>query len=164
MDLEKRAKLEQLQTEIYATIDNAWLFPESEGIGGFLGTGPIMIVAERPSTGTFGSKADRLLYSLLGEYGAADTHLTDVIKSRGRVDDAYPANLAPDKSFFDRELEIVQPKRIIAFGDKVHDMLKFMLAGHGIPVLKTWHYANGGRWPKRADIFIEQMRNACHLS
>jgi len=159
----KRARLIELQIEIYATIENAWLFPESNGVQGFLGIGPLMIVAERPSTGTFGRRADRLLYSLLTEYGAGNTHLTDVIKSRGRVDDPYPTNIAPDKAFFDRELDIVDPKRIIAFGDKVHDMLRFMLAGYGIPVMKTWHYATAGRWPQRAAIFSEQLRNACDL-
>ncbi|MBK9215981.1 MAG: uracil-DNA glycosylase family protein [Chloracidobacterium sp.] len=164
MDTEKRAKLEELQEEIYATIEKAWLFPSNGKVQGFLGTGPIMIVAERPSTGTFFRTPDQLLYALMEKYGAANAHLTDVIKSRGKVGAPYPDDIRADRAFFDRELEIVQPTRIITFGQKVHDLLQFTLAGSGIPVIQTWHYAYPGRYPNKRVAFEEQMRNACDLS
>lgn len=162
-DAVKRTKLIELQAEIYAMIDKAWLFPSNGNVQGFLGTGPIMIVAERPSTGTFFRTSDRLLYALMEKYGAANAHLTDVIKSRGKVGDPYPDDIRADRVFFDRELEIVQPKRIVTFGQKVHNLLQFTLAGSGIPVVQTWHYASG-RYPNKRAVFEEQMKFACNLS
>lgn len=157
----KSDKLRRLQAEIEARIANAWLFPQIGNVKGFTGAGPIMIVAERPSsTNGFGNRrADRLLYSLLKKYGAADAHITDVIKSRGRVVDPYPADISADRYFFDRELEIVRPTRIVAMGKKVHDLLQFALARTGIPIRQVWHYAYPARYSLDLE-FEEQMRQA----
>lgn len=156
----KSDELRRLQAELEAQIPNAWLFPQIGNVKGFTGTGPIMIVAERPSTGQFGNRSAELLYSLLEKYGASDAHITDVIKSRGRVDDPYPADIAADRYFFDRELEIVRPTRIVAMGKKVYDLLQFALAGTGIQIRQVWHYAYPGRYPQRIEEFEEQMRGA----
>jgi len=96
MDLALKIQaLEKLQKEIVADIPDPWLFPEHGRVKGFLGPGPLMIVAERPSTGKFCGPSDCLLYFLLEKYGATDAHLTDVIKSRGKVDEPYPADIRP---------------------------------------------------------------------
>ncbi len=129
-------------------------------VQGFLGTGPIMFVAERPSTGNFGGVADRLLYRVLEGLGAADAHLTDVIKSRGLVRAPYPEDIGPHRRIFDKEIEIIRPKRIIAFGQKVHDLLQFSLAGSGIKIVQVWHYSRG-RWGAAAAPALEnRMRDA----
>ena len=86
--------LEKLRDEIVAAIPDPWLFPERGKVKGFLGPGPLMFVAERPSTGHFGGPSGDLLYSLLEKYGAADAHLTDVINSRGKVDEPYPSDMS----------------------------------------------------------------------
>jgi uracil-DNA glycosylase len=154
----------QLKKRIEATIPDAWLFPVDPGIPrvqGFLGRGPIMCVAERPSTGkTFPDPSVRRLYHLLDELDIADSHLTDVVKSRGRVDEPYPENLRPHRDVFDEEIAIVQPRCIIAFGRKVFDLLQFTLAGSGIKIYPVHHYAYARRGAKAAAAFEERFREA----
>lgn len=57
---EKTRQLELLRAEIKATIPNPWLFPTQDRVMGFVGTGPVMFIGERPSTGNFGGPADDL--------------------------------------------------------------------------------------------------------
>jgi uracil-DNA glycosylase len=154
---QQREELADLQREILATIPNPWLFPSRGKVQGFLGVGVVMFVAERPSTGSFGGTADHLLYSLLEKYGAADGHLTDVIKTRGRVGDPYPEDISSHRRVFDREVEIVKPRLIVAFGPKVHDLLLFTLAGT-IPIHCVWHYSYTRRGPDKVAAFEEQIR------
>ena len=90
----------------------------------------------------------------------AALHLTDLIKSRGKVGDPYPADMGPHRRIFDRELEIVQPTVIIAFGAKVYDLLQFTLAGRGITIRRVWHYAYARRGADKAKAFKRQIRNA----
>jgi len=113
----KTRLLEKLRDEILGSITDPWLFPEHGNIRGFLGTGPVMLVAERPSTGRVGGPP-RLLYSLLDKFRAGAAHLTDIIKSRGKVGDPYPADMGQHRRIFDGEVEIVQPTLIVAFGQK----------------------------------------------
>ena len=108
----RHERLLQLRKTIEATIPDAWLFPVDSKVPprvqGFLGRGPIMCVAERPSTGkTFPDSSIRRLYHLLDELDIADSHLTDVIKSRGRVNAPYPEDLRPHKEAFDEGSTIV---------------------------------------------------------
>ncbi|OFX10250.1 MAG: hypothetical protein A2516_08465 [Alphaproteobacteria bacterium RIFOXYD12_FULL_60_8] len=164
----QRRQLERLKLEIEATIPNPWFFPTGDifnnklpgnGVQGFLGTGPLMVVGERPSTGKFSGPTDFLLYRVLAKFGAANCHLTDVIKSRGKVNEPYPDKIGPHRRVFDKELEIVKPHKIIALGQKVHDLLLFSLAGSGIKITQVWHYAYAGRWGK-IDEFEAKMRAA----
>jgi len=155
----KIGRLEKLRDEIRRTITDSWLFPEHGNIKGFLGPGPVMLVAERPSTGRVAGPP-RLLYSLLEKYKAGPAHLTDLIKCRGRVDEPYPADIGPHRRIFDSELEIVQPTVIITFGQKVYNLLQFSLAGSGIMIRRIWHYAYARRGAGKAVAFEKQLRNA----
>ena len=156
----QQQQLEHLAQEINAAIPNPWLFPTRGKVQGFLGTGPIMFVGERPSTGNFGGPADHLLYSLLEKFGAADAHMTDVIKRRGLVNAPYPDDIAPHRRIFDKEIEIVRPRRIVAFGQKVYDLLQFSLAGSEIKITQVWHYSKA-RWGiTAAATFEKQMQEA----
>lgn len=154
----KRRKLEALRDEIMSRLPAAWLFPSVGNVQGFLGTSPVMFVAERPSTGgEFSGPGKTLLYPVLEKIGAANGHLTDVIKTRGRVDAPYPEDIATHRHFFDRELEIVRPRLIVTFGQKVYDLLQFFLAGRGIKIRQVTHYSHSGRWGKQA-AFNAQLR------
>ncbi len=157
---EKLSQLELLRNDITSTISNWWLFPTSGKVKGFLGTGDIMFVGERPSTGEFGSRSDLLLYTLLEKYGVADAHLTDIIKTRGKVGERYPDDIAQHRRVFDREMEIVKPRLVIAFGQKVHDLLLFSLANTGVRVQLTWHYAYTRRGKDKKVEFENQIRQA----
>ena len=151
--------LHKLRGDILSSIPDPWLFPENGKVKGFMGLGPFMLIAERPSTGPV-SGHPRFLYSLLERYNAGGAHLTDLIKSRGKVGDPYPADMGPHRRIFDRELEIVQPTVIIAFGAKVYDLLQFTLAGRGITIRRVWHYAYARRGADKAKAFKRQIRNA----
>lgn len=151
-DAMKRQKLKALRDEIVTQLPDSWLFPTEGDVQGFMGTSSIMFVAERPSTATgFGGPGKSLLYPLLAATGNANAHLTDVIKTRGKVDDPYPEQIAIHRRFFDREVEIVQPQVIIAFGQKVYDLLQFTLADCGITIRQVWHYAYAARWRRHAE-------------
>lgn len=156
----KRKQLEQLAVEVRDTIPDHWFFPSRGTVQGFMGTGPVMVVGERPSTGNFGGPADHLLYQVLEEFGAAESHLTDVIKSRGKVGEPYPDDMSAHRRIFDREIEIVRPGRIIAFGQKVYDLLQFSLAGSGIKITQVWHYSYTRRGQDKVAGFQDQMRRA----
>ena len=149
-DTAKRRKLEALRDEILSQLPEAWLFPTFGTVQGFLGTSPVMFVAERPSTAKgFGGPGKSLLYPLLEKTGTANGHLTDVIKTHGKVGQPYPEDIAMHRQFFDRVIEIVQPHLIIAFGQKVYDLLQFSLAGRGIKIRQIWHYSYAARWPDK---------------
>jgi len=154
----KTRLLEKLRDEIRVSIADPWLFPKHGNIKGFLGTGPAMLVAERPSTGRVGWPP-RLLYSLLEKFNAGAAHLTDIIKSRGKVGEPYPADVGPHRRIFDRELEIVQPTLIVTFGQKVYDLLRFTLAGSGITIRHVWHYSYARRGADKAITFEKQLRD-----
>lgn len=158
-DVLKRRKLEALRKEILSTIPRPWLFPTRKKVQGFMGTSPVMLVAERPSTGNFGGPSDSLLYAILEKSGAANSHLTDVIKSRGKVGEPYPEDMGPHRQVFDREVEIVRPHLIVAFGQKVYDLLQFSLAGSGVKIRQVWHYSYM-RWPGRRAAFETQIQEA----
>lgn len=129
-------------------VPNPWLFPAVGEVKGFMGTAPVMFVGERPSTRKHFGHADEWLYSLLEKYGAANAHLTDIIKSRGRVKEPYPDDIGLHRRVFDREIEIIKPCLIVAFGQKVYDLLQFSLALLGIKIEQVLHYAHAWRYRK----------------
>jgi uracil-DNA glycosylase len=157
-------RLTQLKEKIEATIPNAWVFPVDSAlpsVRGFLGRGPIMCVAERPSTGKkFPDASVRRLYGLLDKLGIADSHLTDVIKSRGKVGEPYPDDMRVEKEVFDEEIDIVRPCCIVAFGQKVFDLLQFTLADSRIKVYRAHHYAYARRGADAAEAFERTFREA----
>lgn len=162
-DEEKRRQLEALAEEIHVELgDQVWLFDQNDKVQGFLGTSSdVMFVAERPSMArTPKGPGGSFLYPLLEATGNGNAHVTDVIKIRGKNGDPYPDDLAPHKRFLERELDIVQPRLIIAFGQKVYDLLVFALAERGIPIKRVYHYSAGGRWPKRKLECERQIREA----
>ncbi len=121
----------------------------------------MIIVAERPTRAKgFSGAAKSLLYPLLEETGNANAHLTDVVKTRGKIGEPYPEDIGEHRRFFDREIEIVQPRLIVAFGKKVHNLLQFYLAGHGIRIRQVWHYSYATRWPGKRAEFKKQVQEA----
>lgn len=158
-DASKRQKLEELREKIKGRWPKAFLFPEHDGVQGFLGTSPVMLAAERPSTAKeFSGPAKSLLYPFLKEIGAGDGHLTDVIKTPARVGQPYPEDITDHRRFFDLEIEIVQPSLIVAFGQKAYDLLQFSLAGCGIKIREVWHYSYAGRWPGKREAWKTELR------
>ncbi len=159
----KIQKLELLRNEIEDLMVNTWLFPQREPVKGFLGTGPVMFVGERPSTGSFNDKPARFLYSLLEKHGVSNAHLTDVIKTRAVVTDIHPEDMSPHWYILNREIEIVQPRLVIAFGPKVYDLLRLSLSAHKFPLKQVHHYAST-RWGTDKENILDEQISLALLS
>ncbi|MGB9779086.1 MAG: uracil-DNA glycosylase family protein [Candidatus Bathyarchaeales archaeon] len=113
-----------------------WFFPPYREVKGFFGTGKVVFICERPSTGTFPSKADELFYDLIKRYELEDAHITDLIKCRlkdnekGKTKNKKEAdesfNFYASKCFTHllEELEILKPTLIVAVSEKVRKYLK----------------------------------------
>lgn len=123
-----------------------------------------MFVALNPSYGThFPSPADAFFYRELKSNGLQNAHVTDAIKSRERILDmpqvgADTSYMNRQQLYFQWELDIVQPRLIVALG---HDALK---------IVKGWlpedarvrakplpHYAWAHRYGKQGT-FRQELR------
>lgn len=155
----KRQKLEELRKEIVRRWPRAFLFPARDGVQGFLGASSVMFVAERPSTAKeeLSGSAKSLLYPFLEEIGAGDGHLTDAIKTPAKVGEPDPEDIAHHWRFLDREIEIVRPRLIVAFGQRVYHWLQFPAAVRGIEIQRVRHYSHAGRWGK-GDAWKAELR------
>ncbi len=120
-----------------------WFFPDSAGaIQGYLGTDPVVFVGQRPSTGRGGLSRQALggFYTLLCEYGFAGAHVTDIVKEQMPV--GVPSNEQVERNwpFFREELEILQPKVLVALGSWVFQTLDQRLDAL-LPVRRFTHYS-----------------------
>lgn len=126
---------------------DVWFFPRLNGVKGWQGTGDVFFVGAAPNFGRFPTEADKFLYDQLLANGFGDAHMADILKTRARnedVDDLLrDANLMRRyQEYFQRELEILRPRLVVAFGSKTESVLKNWQA-HGIPVpqvTRIWHY------------------------
>lgn len=127
------SNLQELKKNIeeYASSINqeAWFYPEYNGVMGFSGTENLILLGLNPSLGTFPSKKDKLLYGLLKEKGLEYTYITDFIKIRAKnkhvIDLITNSELMKKQSdFFSDELFIIKPKIIITMGSKCDNLLK----------------------------------------
>lgn len=129
-----------------------WFFPPFDGVEGWRGTQRIMFVGLNPSTGRFGTDADRLLYARLKRNGFARAHLTDVIKERaiGRDVDKIErdaARMERYRKYLRREVDIIRPRLIVAMGHRAYRFVADWL-GSQAPVRRIPHYA--ARFPSSA--------------
>jgi hypothetical protein len=148
--------LHELQQRITTEIKDAWLFPQRRAVGGFLGTGPIVIVGWRPSHSPFPDEgANRLFYDILTEYGLENAHLTNVIKSRGRKGDPDPEDLPVHEEIFWRELEITSaPYAVAPMGNEYYDRIAALLLARGVkPIARLPQYASMNYGPDQVAAF-----------
>ncbi len=131
-----------------------WFFPPDEsGVKGFFGTGSIVFVCPRPSTGSFADTASRLFYKLLKEHGFSDAHLTDMVKCRRKAGKMSSVEIQNCLPFLIREIDILKPQRIVAVGNDVYRELKGLLEN----VIQICHYSYAHRY-KKADRLEMQLR------
>jgi hypothetical protein len=128
-----------------------WRFPEEGSIRGFLGTDPLFIVGDQPSTSSWelSHPNRRAFYRLLTRLRASNAHLTDLYKRRGRsgaLRAGLPADFDIHLKFFREELAILRPTRIVALGGHAYDLL----AAHvpeARPILgQMWHFSYAVRY------------------
>jgi hypothetical protein len=130
-----------------------WTFPrgtQSEGpIMGFFGVRPLIVIGDQPSTSDwlegFGSRT--LFYRTLVKLGVPDAHLTDVIKRRGTSGESckkLPADFSVHLDLLGREIDIIQPCRIVALGKCAEKLLLDNLPAElGEMVRLAWHFSYG---------------------
>lgn len=135
--------------ELWACIENCercgkgkekWQFPQYEGVKGFLGTGKVMFVAERPSTPGGDVPRGRCLifYNLLKEHGFQNAHLTDLVKCSDLVVKGIKSELPNCLPYLLDEIDIIKPKLIVAVGWKAYDELQGL--NLHVHVVKVTHY------------------------
>lgn len=106
-----------------------WRFPSENEVRGFLGSDPLLIVGEQPSTSEWSPSHPnrRAFYDRLPRVGAANAHITDLYKRRGRAGalrDGLPHDFDLHVELFRNELAILRPTRIIALGHDAEALLK----------------------------------------
>ena len=122
-----------------------WLFPAEGAVRGFLGTDPLFIVGDQPSTSPWESSHPhrREFYGLLARLGAGNAHLTDLYKKRGLAGSlrkGLPDDFSEHLAFFREELAILQPTRIVALGEDAHRLITAHVSDV-VPVLhRMWHF------------------------
>lgn len=150
--------------ELAAIIDDHpdwWRFPADGPVRGFLGTGPLFIVGDQPSTSPWESSHlhRREFYGLLTRLEAGNAHLTDLYKKRGpagALRSGLPDDFAAHVAFFHDELALLRPTRVVALGDHADHLLRAHVP-EIVPILtKMWHFGYAVRyrrldeWPANA--------------
>lgn len=158
-------ELDQLRSEMEMELAaGLFFFPTRWGVEGFYGTGDVWFVAEKPSTGGFPSRHDELFYTTLRANGFENAHLTDVSKEIGPGDaDITPAERRRNVSYFERELEILDPKLLVAVGQKAENELEWMDATDDVETVRINHYSWAGRWGKE-ERFEQQVEEVADLA
>lgn len=134
-------------------LQGPWFFPPNgSGVKGFFGTGDVTFICPRPSTGGFDDPASKLFYRLLREHGFTNAHITDMVKCRSKAGKMSGKEIRNCLKFLVKEVEILQPRTIVAVGNDVYNELK----GRFRDVIKVLHYSAAFRWNK-AEILEEQL-------
>jgi hypothetical protein len=153
--------------EMAAWIDarpNWWRFPEEDRVKGFIGMGRLFIVGDQPSTSTWGPSNPnrRAFYDTLLSVGAADAHITDLYKQRGKsgsLKGQLPLDFSEHLQFFRKELSLLKPERVIALGGLAFDLLDRHVPEVRHILGKMWHFAYVGRYQK-LQLYPNNMLNA----
>jgi uracil-DNA glycosylase len=121
-----------------------WFFPQDNGVDGWHGTQDIMFVGLNPSTGRFGSPADRFFYAQLRRNGFRNAHLTDVIKERAQGRDVPKIERNPTRMrrycrYLLAEIRIIRPRLVVGMGKQAYDLLVKCLGRHAVRHIP--HYA-----------------------
>jgi hypothetical protein len=160
---QKCKALSQLAKEIELN-KSCWLFPKENEVGGFFGTAPIVIVGDQPSTSLWDESHPhrRIFYDTLKKIGASNAHLTDLYKKRGyssELKNGLPQDLQSHLKFFRRELEILNPTRVVAIGWIAYNLLRSHLSELNPILGRMWHFSYVARSGK-SHLYEAHMRRA----
>lgn len=158
--------LDQLR-EMAAVIDSRadwWRFPKEGAVQGFMGMGRLFIVGDQPSTSPweYWHPNRRAFYDLLPRVGAADAHLTDLYKRRGRsgtLRNGIPADFSDHVEFFRKELALLRATRVVALGHHAYWLLSRHVPEVRPMLGRMWHFAYVVRYNKLA-FYESNMRVA----
>ena len=162
----KRERLEELRREIIEEFFikgfqgkriDVWFYPEYNGVKGYLGTQDIAFVGSNPGCSCFPTPYDRVFYTVLKDTGFEKAHLTDVLKIRAKgedVDKYFKDRALLDKNleYLSREFEIIQPKLIVAVGERAEEILRKKFPSMRIHRIMHYSYLRyfkeGERYPR----------------
>jgi hypothetical protein len=142
---EMKAALLELGKSISSQND-WWVFPSEGAVQGFMGTDPIFIVGDQPSTDEWPVEHPnrRAFYDTLFKVGLSNAHLTDLYKKRGlsnALENGLPNDFAEHLAVFRNEMKILQPKLIVALGQLAQRLLIQNLPEWGKPIPRIWHFS-----------------------
>ena len=158
----KKDALRVLAERIHSQKD-WWLFPDQGSIQGFMGTDPVFIVGDQPSKSEWPPEHPnrRAFYGLLQKIGAPNVHLTDLYKKRGEcgaLRTGLPDDFEEHVNLFRREIEILQPIRIVALGHLAHQLL-MQHVPECKPMLRLiWHFSYAVRYGKLSQYEADMRR------
>lgn len=123
---------------------------------GWQGADPIFFVGPNPSgAGHFPSRADRGFYKQLHTQGLHNAHLTDLMKVRATATevpeifkDSAVVHLC--RGYFQEELDILDPRLVVALGEQVHRLLTDWFPGAEFELIRIPHYSYAYRYAKQA--------------
>jgi hypothetical protein len=144
--------------------DGWWLFPAQDSIQGFMGTDPIFIVGDQPSKSEWPPEHPnrKAFYGHLQKVGVPNAHLTDLYKKRGECS-ALRAGLPDDFDdhvrLFRKEIEILEPTRIVALGHLAYRLLVQHVPEWRPALRRMWHFSYVVRYGKLSQ-YEANMRGA----
>jgi hypothetical protein len=141
-----------------------WRFPAEGPVQGFMGASSVFIVGDQPSTSPweYSNRNRRVFYDLLPRVGAADAHITDLYKKRGKsgaLKKQIPADFMEHVALFRREVELLRPARVIALGHHSYQLLRTHVPEIGPVLHLMWHFAYVVRFNK-VGLYETNMRHA----
>ena len=161
----KSEQLEKLRSKIIDRIfkqqwKEVWFFPEDIKVKGYLGTQDIIFLCLNPSYSRFPTRYDKFFYKQLKNYKFENAHITDLIKIRAtnkEIDNIIKNKeiLKEQIEFLNNEIEIIEPKLIVALGDKCDKNLKKLKIDK--KTIKIRHYSSI-RFPKNKEKFSRELR------
>ena len=166
----KTLLLEKLKIEIEQSAENtnleAWFYQAFSGVKGFFGTDKIILLGLNPSSGTFPSEKDKLLYETLKAHHLENAHITDFVKVRAKNKDVQnmlqnKELIAKQVKFFIKELDIIRPKAIIAMGFQCEELLKENCHLENIKIFRIKHY--GYRYQTKEKVFQEINQSLANI-
>ena len=157
------SELESMAEEISAT-PNWWLFPADGEVKGFLGSSSIFFVGDQPSQSNWGmNHPSRIVfYGALQSLGVGNAHLTDLYKKRGECSElrnGLPRDFTRHLRFFRREIDLLEPTRIIALGRLAYKFLWNETPDLRPKLSSVWHFAYVAR-TNRIDEYRRQIKQA----
>ena len=156
----KEKKLKDLEKKIKnSTNKETWFYPRHKGVKGWLGTQNIFFVGSNPSYNKFPTRHTNLFYNELKKNGFNNAHLTDLIKIRAKnneADEVIEKYFKKHIKFFEKEIDILRPKRIIIMGSRAKMVLERF--GHKNNRFHFIYHYSSGRFPEKRVKFIQQMR------
>ncbi len=88
------------------------------------------------------SETDKLFQKYLIDFGLDGAYATDFShfgRAESKINKIAEDELKQFKEFFVKEIEIIQPKIIVCFGDKSYKLVTESIKNNNIKILKFWH-------------------------